>query len=324
MNIANILVGLGVLVILLAAGLAGHVLIDILRGSFLALAQEISQLAYSKSRQRLKRRAAPKASQRVPLQELEAYRSIFIAGVAITFLGLALHCLALMGFTISIGSVMPSRTAAGSSFLTGWVYLAGIGALLILSPLALPQLFGKDLARASEIAGVISCLIAVLSYVDDHSGKGPGLPLNPLASERLKIVTVALPPPEKVDFQMLQAISAFPSGSFEPTGRMLQEICSFRRTIAAMDVAAVVVLARHDNKELKPDAKKTVHSNYFLAQARADAVRAALMLPSPCPSPIPKATVALATGPSHMGPKVSEDELTQDRTTDLFILKKLP
>ena len=119
----------------------------------------------------------------------------------------------------------------------------------------------------------------------------------------------------------LEPLPAFEQGSSDLTAQAREAICASRAALAAMRTTSVIVVASHDQVELRPDLKRKVSSNASLARHRAERVAEALRGATPCPSPAVPQVVALDSPPLQVGRSVQSAALESDRRAIVYALR---
>jgi len=94
-------------------------------------------------------------------------------------------------------------------------------------------------------------------------------------------------------------------------------VCEAKRSLAASGVGSVLVVGRFDHRELSPSARLRWSSNQALAQARADSVASYLEESNEC-APTLGTVVRIIGGPKYPGRAVSAEQLSTDRSVELF------
>ena len=107
---------------------------------------------------------------------------------------------------------------------------------------------------------------------------------------------------------------------YEVDGRhvdLTPDVCRVKRSLAAAHVGGVLVVGRYDLRELRRVAKQRWSSNHALAQARADAVAGYLEASNDC-GPAVGSVVRIVGGPRHTVSTRSADQLSRDRSVEVF------
>lgn len=121
-----------------------------------------------------------------------------------------------------------------------------------------------------------------------------------------------------------QRLPSFVSGSAELTSDMRSAICRHRETPAEWQSAVAIVVGRHDKTELSARTRARFSSNASLAEQRGLAIQRALKDPRFCgPEQAFAGEVSvlqLDSPPRHVGSRVSEDQLAEDRSAELYLL----
>ena len=94
-------------------------------------------------------------------------------------------------------------------------------------------------------------------------------------------------------------------------------VCEAKRSLAASAVGSVLVVGRFDHRELSPSARSRWSSNQALAQARADSLANYLEEPNEC-APALGTVVRTIGGPKYPGRAVSAEQLSTDRSVEVF------
>ena len=94
-------------------------------------------------------------------------------------------------------------------------------------------------------------------------------------------------------------------------------VCEAKRSLAASGVGSVLVVGRFDHRELSPSARLRWSSNQALAQARADSVASYLEESNEC-APTLGTVVRTIGGPKYPGRAVSAEQLSTDRSVEVF------
>jgi hypothetical protein len=122
----------------------------------------------------------------------------------------------------------------------------------------------------------------------------------------------------------------FVSASAEAPADLVQGVCGVRQALQNSDVQAVLVVGRHDRRELQLAAAKRFGSNLALAQQRAERVATLLADATVCPSQVAAHVLTLVAGPRHLDPPPGDDrasveaKLADDRRVEVYGLRGRP
>lgn len=122
----------------------------------------------------------------------------------------------------------------------------------------------------------------------------------------------------------------FPAASAEAPGELAQAVCGVRQALQNSDVQAVLVVGRHDRRELQLEASRQFGSNLALAQQRAERVATLLADATVCPSHVATHVLTLVAGPRHLDSPAGsartslEARLADDRRVEVYGLRGRP
>lgn len=252
-------------------------------------------------------------------------------GILSVVLGLALIFWGMGASHLATPSDPSASVLLNSSLSLFWVFLA---LTLLFFVVALVSRYSDSekaniITLAAEWATIVSLVVAIFAFWNDlrgkHSNDSPiTLYVGPPCQNCEPIPPGGAAPSTITFLDTPSPLPAFRSGEAnEPQPAPFNdEYCAEASKLVDKGATILLLLARHDQSELRSAAKKKYSSNFGLAGQRAKVIEDLLM--SGCRGMKGAKVISTALPPQNVGPNLSAAQLQDDRRVRLLGFKLQP